>query len=245
MRPSHTPDSDDMARAARSRPDTAGPSADFIGQTLRAFGLPWLWPYGMLEAVAELLHNSSDPVYRGDDVRFGDGKPIVLVPGHLGSDVTLEPLSIWLHAIGYRPVKSNILININDRSLDEPIAVALRTATRRIGRKAVMIALDTGCRAALRVAEIEHAFVSDVIALGLSDEMPLAPAGVRLHVIDNNWRKPAVKGPNVHLVPGTRPLLSINPATLRIISAILRDIPIELLSEQSPDMTRQAPTRDS
>jgi len=138
---------------------------------------------------------------------------------------------MWLRGIGYRPVRSNVLININDRSLDEPVAAALRAAARRIGRKAVMIALDTGFRAALRVAAAE--FVSDVIALGLPDQLPPQPSGVNLHIIENASRMPTTPSrPNFHLVSGTRTLLSINPAALRIIAAILRDIPISLLERE-------------
>jgi hypothetical protein len=105
-----------------------GPAAGFIDETLRTFGLPLFWPYDTFDAAVEVILNSSDTVYRGRNVRYGDGKPVVLMPGHLGGDVTLAPLSMWLHAIGYRPAKSNILININDRSLDQPLAVALRGA---------------------------------------------------------------------------------------------------------------------
>ena len=228
----NTPDSVDIRRDGR--PDAASQTTDFITAMVWMFGLPLLWPYASLRAAAELMHHSLDTVYRGGDVRYGDGKPIVLVPGHLGGDVTLEPLSMWLRGIGYRPVRSNVLINIDDRSLDEPVAAALRAAARRIGRKAVMIALDTGFRAALRVAAAEAEFVSDVIALGLPDRLPPQPSGVHLHIIENASRMQTTAGrPNFHLVSGTRTLLSINPEALRIMAAILRDIPISLL-EESP-----------
>src|SRR5438477_3533138 len=75
-------------------------AASFIDDTLRSLGSPLFWPYFSLKGAAELFLNSFDTVYRGGNVRYGDGKPVVLVPGHLGSDVTLEPLSMWLHAIG-------------------------------------------------------------------------------------------------------------------------------------------------
>ncbi len=237
MQPSQTPDSSDLvleaARLIRSASSMLDQATDSINQMLRTFGLPLFWSYSALEAAAELVHNSFDPVYRGRNVRFGDGKPIVLVPGHLGGDVTLEPLLIWLRATGYRPARSNVLININDRSLDEPLAAVLRSAAQRIGRKAVIIALDTGLRAAIRVAEVERDFVSDVIALGLPDQIPPEPPGVRLHVVESAWRTPVAAGQNMYLVQGTRALLSINPETLRIVSGILRNIPITLLDGDS------------
>ncbi len=237
MQPSQTPDNPDLvlgaARLVRSASSMLDQATDSINQMLRTFGLPLFWSYSALEAAAELVHYSFDSVYRGRNVRFGDGKPIVLVPGHLGGDVTLEPLAMWLHAIGYRPARSNVLININDGSLDEPLTAAVRSAAQRIGRKAVIIALDTGLRAAIRVAEVERDFVSDVIALGLPDQMPPEPPGVRLHIVENAWRTSVAAGQNVYLVRGTRALLSINPETLRIVSGILRNIPITLLDRDS------------
>jgi len=244
MSTTNTPDSvgirHDAEQAIDGRTDVGSHTADLITPMIWMFGLPLLWPYASLAGAAELMLHSLDTVYRGRNVRYGDGKPIVLVPGHLGGDVTLEPLSIWLRGIGYRPLRSNVLINIDDRSLDEPVAAALRAAARRIGRKAVMIALDTGFRAALRVAAAEAEFVSDVIALGLPDRLPPQPSGVHLHIIENASRMQTTAGrPNFHLVSGTRTLLSINPEALRIMAAILRDIPISLLEESpAPDTPR-------
>ena len=244
MSTTNTPDSvgirHDAEQAIDGRTDVGSHTADLITPMIWMFGLPLLWPYASLAGAAELMLHSLDTVYRGRNVRYGDGKPIVLVPGHLGGDVTLEPLSIWLRGIGYRPVRSNVLINIDDRSLDEPVAAALRAAARRIGRKAVMIALDTGFRAALRVAAAEAEFVSDVIALGMPDRLPPQPSGVHLHIIENASRMQTTAGrPNFHLVSGTRTLLSINPEALRIMAAILRDIPISLLEESpAPDTPR-------
>jgi hypothetical protein len=206
-----------------------GHAAGFIDETLRTFGLPMFWPYDSFEAAVEVILNSSDAVYRGQNVRYGDGKPVVLVPGHLGGDVTLAPLSMWLHAIGYRPAKSNILININDRSLDQPLAVALRGAALRVGRKAIMIAFDTGLRSALRVAEVERDYVSDVIAVGPSDPMPVIPTGVRLHIIESARQASVAPDQGVTFVRGSRALLYVNPAAWRVLAAILREIPIALL----------------
>ena len=105
MRRAAMPDDPDRPRKPISRLTSVstilGPAAGFIDETLRTFGLPLFWPYDSLEAAVEVVLNSSDAVYRGQNVRYGDGKPVVLVPGHLGGDVTLAPLSMWLHAIGY------------------------------------------------------------------------------------------------------------------------------------------------
>jgi len=218
----------DSGAPSRERPalDNAG---RFIGETLGAFGLPFLWPYASMRAVTELILNATDPVYRGHDIRYGDGKPVVLVPGHLAGDVTLAPLAIWLDAIGYRPVKSRAAINIDDRALDAGVADAVRHAARRIGRKAVLIAFDTGVRAAMRVAALESEHVSDLIAVGLPDRLPEPPAAVRLHVIETSRRVAATWREDMHIVDGARALLPVNPAALKILSEILREIPVTLL----------------
>jgi hypothetical protein len=223
--------SEDNERPGRPRSESSvlQHAAAFIDETVRSLGSPLFWPYSSLQAAAELLLHAFDPVYRGVNVRYGDGKPVVLVPGHLGGDATLEPLSMWLHAIGYRPTRSNILININDRLLDQPLALAARGAARRIGRKAVVIAFDTGIRSALRVAEAESDHVSDVIGLGPVDCASSMPSGLRLHIIGPSK---AAASPNhtIYHVRGSRALLSVNPDALRILAAVLRDIPITLLN---------------
>lgn len=227
----------DTGRRSASTSSVLQHAAGFIDDTLRSLGSPLFWPYSSLKGAAELFLNSFDSVYRGGNVRYGDGKPVVLVPGHLGSDVTLEPLSLWLHAIGYRPAKSNVLININDQLLDEPLANAVQQAALRIGRKAVIIAFDTGVRAALRVAESESDLVSDVIGLGLLDRGPKVPAGIHLHVIRSASKTSSASDGNVYHVRGSRALLSINPDALRIVSSVLRDIPIALLDQAETELT--------
>jgi hypothetical protein len=208
-----------------------GTAGRFFGETLRTFGQPMCWPYALLEAIAEAFVNSSDPVYRGRGIRYGDGKPLVLVPGHLRGDVTLYPLMQWLRAVGYRPTKSGLALNVDDRLLDEPLAAALRTAAARVGRKAVVIAFNTGVRAALRVAAVHERHVSDVIALGLPDQWPPPPLGLRLHIIEASREGATMGGLNVHIVEGSRALLPVNPEALRILSDILREIPISLLGQ--------------
>jgi len=136
---------------------------------------------------------------------------------------------MWLHAIGYRPAKSNILININDQSLDEPLAVASRGAALRVGRRAVLIAFDTGLRSALHVAELERDYVSDVIALGPPDPMPMVPTGVQLHVIESARRAAVAPDQGVNFVQGSRALLYVNPTAWKVLAGILREIPIALL----------------
>ncbi len=58
-------------------------------------------PVNALVDFTELLLS---PVYYGCGVPRGDGSPVLLLPGMLGSDGYLFPLAGWLRRIGYRPV---------------------------------------------------------------------------------------------------------------------------------------------
>jgi hypothetical protein len=154
----------------------------FVIETFRAFGPPFESPLLSYEVVAEASRNFGDPIFRDRNVHYGDGKPVLLVPGQLAGDATLFPLAMWLRAIGYQSSQSALPINLDDRLLDNSLAAALREAACRVERKAAIIAFETGARVVLRVAALEHAHVSDVSALGLPDCLPLVPEGVRLHV---------------------------------------------------------------
>jgi hypothetical protein len=142
---------------------------------------------------------------------------------------------MWLRAIGYRPTQLDVTINWDDRLLDKSLAAALPDVARRVGRKAVIIAFGTGVRTALRVAAVEQGLVSDVIALGLPDQLPPIPKGVRLHVVGRMCLKPNVLG-ELRIVEGSEILLHINPKALQVLSEILRQIPISLLESDENEV---------
>jgi hypothetical protein len=215
----------------------------FVLETLRNYGPPSQWPFLSLEALAGVLRNLHDPVFHGRNIRYGDGKPLLLVPGHLAGDATLLPFAMWLRAIGYRPMQLGVPINWDDRLLDNSLAAALPDAARRIGRKAVIVAFGTGVRTALRVAALGQDHVSDVIALGLPDQLPPIPKGVRLHVVG---RMPSQSNAQERrIVEGSENLLHINPNALRFVSEILRQIPISLLESSEDENPGRPPPGSS
>jgi len=207
----------------------------FVFETLQNYGPPLQWPFLWLEAIAGALRDHDDPVLHGRNIRYGDGKPLLLVPGHLAGDATLFPLAMWLRAIGYRPTQLDVPINWDDRLLDKSLAVVLPDAARRIGRKAVIITFGTGVRTALRVAALDQDHVSDVIALGLPDQLPPTPKGVRLHVVGRLPSQSNARG-ELRVVKGAEILLHINPKALRVLSEILRLIPISLLESKEDEI---------
>jgi pimeloyl-ACP methyl ester carboxylesterase len=114
--------------------------------------------------------------------RYGDGKPVVLVPPHLGSDLALLPLSAWLKALGYRPATAGLFLNLGDALTDRALAKSIHDITARVGRKAVLVAHSSGHAAALRAAEAQKDRVSDVVVLGASARA-IRSNGVRTHFV--------------------------------------------------------------
>ena len=54
----------------------------------------------------------TDPVYQGDGVPWGDGRPVLVLPGLFANDLYLQPLRSWLERIGYRPLRSTLPVNV-------------------------------------------------------------------------------------------------------------------------------------
>jgi pimeloyl-ACP methyl ester carboxylesterase len=143
--------------------------------------------------------------------RFGDGKPIViLAPRFIGSDLMLLPLSIWLKALGYRPVSPGL--SADDMSGDVPLSWAIDDITRRVGRKAVLVTHAFGMARALRIAEENKSRISDIVVV----EAPRVSdaSDVRTHFVS----------PGLPLLFG-----------LVELPRLLRSIAIELIDTPGPD----------
>jgi triacylglycerol lipase len=78
------------------------------GSLESATGLP-LWREAFV--VRDWLSLRMSLVYNGFGVPHGDGSPVVVVPGFLGSDRYLMEFYHWLKRVGYRPYYSSIGVN--------------------------------------------------------------------------------------------------------------------------------------
>jgi pimeloyl-ACP methyl ester carboxylesterase len=148
----------------------------------------------------------------GSSSRFGDGKPIVLLPRFLGSDLALISLSIWLKALGYRPVTAGPPLNLEGSSGDHSLARAIQNIAQRVGRKAVLITHAFGVTQALRIADLHREWISDVVIIGALYRFETA--SVRTHFL-SPWSA-------VH--------------ALTELPRVLRNIDMELI--QTPDLGR-------
>lgn len=62
-------------------------------------------------AIKEYWALSMDPVFRGRNIRRGDGHAVIVIPGLFGNDLYLTRLRHWLNRIGYRACGSGMLLN--------------------------------------------------------------------------------------------------------------------------------------
>jgi pimeloyl-ACP methyl ester carboxylesterase len=83
-------------------------------------------------ALIELAALRLDPVYLGMGVPRGDGRLVLVLPGLFGNDLYLQPLRGWLRRVGYRPLRSTIVLNAGcPNRLREQVETELRARMSR------------------------------------------------------------------------------------------------------------------
>ena len=82
------------------------------GPVLSSLGVrPPLWREARIGLEAAALVR--DPIFRGDGVADGRGRPVLLIPGFLAGDGSLSMMAGWLKRTGYRPSRAGIVSNVN------------------------------------------------------------------------------------------------------------------------------------
>jgi pimeloyl-ACP methyl ester carboxylesterase len=174
-------------RRDETNPAQVNQQAPLLLDTLASMAT-WLasWPSTLAGVASDTLTIARQSMIVGNSARFGDGKPIILVPRHLGSDLALLPLSLWLKALGYRPVTAGFVLNLGDRHGDRLLARSIDEMTARIGRKAVLVTCSSGLPLAMRAADGIRDRISDVVVFGPSYRATPAKS-VRTHFISSGW----------------------------------------------------------
>lgn len=109
----------------------------------------------------------ASPVYRGSGIPRGDGDPVVLIPGFLGSDAYLVEMHRWLGRIGYRSYLSHIGQNAECPDLlTRRLFHTVSRAFRETGRKVHLIGHSLGGIIARSAAARRPSRVAQVITMG-------------------------------------------------------------------------------
>jgi pimeloyl-ACP methyl ester carboxylesterase len=153
------------------RDEAAPPGAsDHLGD-----GRPSLWQEQRMGW--ELMALLASPVYYGVGVPRGDGAPVVLVPGFLGSDEYLTVLRGWLRRVGYQPYPSGIDACLGSlTALTERLERQVAAVAARAGRPVTLVGHSLGGILSGLVARRRPALVDHVVTLG-SPHRPLPPDG--------------------------------------------------------------------
>jgi triacylglycerol lipase len=144
-------------RAMSTRP--ASPGIDFVSVPVPI----WREAFLALDWVA--LRASS--VYRGVGIPHGDGAPVILIPGFLGTDPYLAEMHAWLKRIGYRPYLSGIGQNADcPNVLAQRLQATVDQAYLDTNRRAHLVGHSLGGIIA-RVAAVRYPErIAQVITLG-------------------------------------------------------------------------------
>ena len=152
-----------------------------------------MWMEGRLAGEYSALLR--DPVFRGAGVPAGDGRPVLLIPGFMAGDDTLQVLQGWLRRLGYRPLVGGISFNV--RSSDLVVtALGARSAdlSRRSGRLISLIGHSRGGLLAKVLAHRHPELFDQVIALGSPlddpyDVHPFTLAAAQLFHLVNTFER--------------------------------------------------------
>src|SRR5918998_1562165 len=94
-----------------------------------------------LEAAALLR----DPVLRGEGLRDGRGRPVLLVPGFLAGDGSLGLMANWLNRAGYRATRAGMRANVDcSGAVLERLEERLERVVSEQGSRAVVIGQSRG-----------------------------------------------------------------------------------------------------
>jgi triacylglycerol lipase len=144
------------------------------GPSLSSFGaVPPLWREARIGLEAAALVR--DPVFRGDGMADGRGRPVLLIPGFLAGDGSLSMMAGWLKRTGYRPSRAGIVANVNCAGVVLPrLEQRLERLVDLQGNRAAVVGQSRGGTLAKVLAKRRPDLVSGVVALGSPQVDPLA-----------------------------------------------------------------------
>ena len=108
-----------------------------------------------------------DPVWQGEGIPHGDGRPTLLVCGFLAGDPSLTTMARWLKRIGHRPSRAELRWNVG---CSGEIADRLEERAERLadeaGRRIAVVGQSRGGSCARALAVRRPDLVEQVVTLG-------------------------------------------------------------------------------
>jgi pimeloyl-ACP methyl ester carboxylesterase len=127
--------------------------------------VPPLWREGRIALEAAGLVR--DPVWRGDGVPRGAGRPVLLIPGFLAGDGSLGLMTRWLREVGYRTKRAGIRSNIDCSAAEcDRLEQRLEILAERFGQRVAIVGQSRGGVMARVLAVQRPDLVSGVVTLG-------------------------------------------------------------------------------
>lgn len=139
--------------------------------------LPPIWRESRVPL--EMARLMRDPVWRGEGIPRGDGRPVLLVCGFLAGDPSLTTMARWLSRTGHHPVRAGLRWNVG--CLGDTVDRLERRAEELAANSAARIAVigqSRGGNCAKALAVRRPDLVETVIALGspLLDQLDVHPS---------------------------------------------------------------------
>jgi triacylglycerol lipase len=144
---------------------------------------PRIWRESRVGLEAAALLRS--PVFGGEGVRDGRGRPVMLLPGLLAGDDSLAVMTRWLRRAGYHTRKAGIRSNVNcSATVLEGLEDRLEELVESQGRRAALIGQSRGGALARVLARRRPDLVAGLVTLGTPHLEPLAVHPlVGLHIV--------------------------------------------------------------
>jgi triacylglycerol lipase len=143
------------------------------GSSLTLGARPPLWREARIGLEAAGLFR--DPIFRGDGMADGRGRPVLLIPGFLAGDGSLSMMARWLKRAGYRPSRAGIVSNVNCSGVLMPrLERRLERLVSLQGQRAAIVGQSRGGTFAKVLAYRRPDLVSGVVVLGSPQLDPLA-----------------------------------------------------------------------
>jgi triacylglycerol lipase len=134
---------------------------------------PPLWREARIGLEAAALVR--DPIFRGEGVADGRGRPVLLIPGFLAGDGSLSIMAGWLKRAGYRPSRAGIVSNLNCSGVLMPrLEERLERLVELQGKRAAVVGQSRGGTQAKVLAQRRPDLLCGVVTLGAPQVSPLA-----------------------------------------------------------------------